>query len=96
MFSYSLHHAKGLFSICALTLECNFSIFQDLFQLSIPFHLLLGKAGDVLPSLVDKHQITAVVCDFSPLRVPKGWYQEVGEKMEKKGIPLIQVWLSYM
>lgn len=64
---------------------------KDLADLSIPFHLLLGRAVEVLPRFVDQHKITTVVCDFSPLRVPAEWYSDVGRKMEEKGVPLVQV-----
>ena len=38
-----------------------------------------------------EHSISAVVCDFSPLRVPLGWVNDVAHEIDKLGVPLIQV-----
>ncbi|KAJ8011238.1 hypothetical protein DPEC_G00056080 [Dallia pectoralis] len=54
--------------------ECN--------TLGIQFHLLQGSAGELLPSFVADRNFGAVVTDFSPLRIPLQWLEEV-----KKGIP---------
>ncbi|XP_053738519.1 CPD photolyase [Synchiropus splendidus] len=58
--------------------------------LDIQFHLLHGSAGEVLPSFVSEHSFGAVVTDFSPLREPLQWLQEV-KKGIPQDIPLIQV-----
>ena len=60
-------------------------------HLKIPFKLLLGLAKDRLPQLVKELSVSAVVCDFSPLRVPMGWVKDVGMEMDKLNVPLIQV-----
>ncbi|XP_063298889.1 deoxyribodipyrimidine photo-lyase-like [Pelobates fuscus] len=70
---------KGLQEIAE---ECN--------ALNIPFHLLIGYAKDVLPSFVKEHGIGGVVTDFSPLRVPMQWVEDVCEKLPKN-VPLVQV-----
>ena len=59
--------------------------------MKIPFKLLLGLAKDRLPQLVKELSVSAVVCDFSPLRVPMGWVKDVGVEMDKLSVPLIQV-----
>uniref|UniRef100_A0AAY5LD13 Deoxyribodipyrimidine photo-lyase n=1 Tax=Esox lucius TaxID=8010 RepID=A0AAY5LD13_ESOLU len=51
--------------------------------LDIQFHLLQGSAGEVLPGFVADWNLGAVVTDFSPLREPLRWLEDV-----KKGIPL--------
>ncbi|XP_032386903.1 CPD photolyase [Etheostoma spectabile] len=58
--------------------------------LDIQFHLLHGSAGDVLPGFVSDHGLGAVVTDFSPLREPLQWLEDV-KKALPKDIPLIQV-----
>ncbi|XP_010781205.1 CPD photolyase isoform X1 [Notothenia coriiceps] len=58
--------------------------------LDIQFHLLHGSAGDVLPGFVSDRELGAVVTDFSPLREPLQWLEDV-KKTLPKDIPLIQV-----
>lgn len=63
---------------------------NELKPLDISFHLLEGPAADVLPEFVKKFKIGAVVCDFSPLREPLSWLENVKNKLPKN-VPLIQV-----
>ncbi|KAL1529069.1 hypothetical protein AB1Y20_000031 [Prymnesium parvum] len=49
----------------------------QLAQLSLPFTLLRGWPAQTLPQFARDHQVCAVVTDFSPLRVPVAWKQEV-------------------
>nr|XP_046263365.1 CPD photolyase isoform X1 [Scatophagus argus] len=58
--------------------------------LDIQFHLLHGSAGEVLPGFVTTHSLGAVVTDFSPLREPLQWLEDVKKKLPKD-IPLMQV-----
>ncbi|XP_070775215.1 CPD photolyase [Enoplosus armatus] len=58
--------------------------------LDIQFHLLHGSAGDVLPTFVADRSLGAVVMDFSPLREPLQWLEDVKKRLPK-AIPLIQV-----
>lgn len=58
--------------------------------LDIQFHLLHGSAGDVLPGFVSDRSLGAVVTDFSPLREPLQWLDDVKKKLPKD-VPLIQV-----
>lgn len=58
--------------------------------LNIQFHLLRGSAGELLPGFVSQHQLGAVVTDFSPLRQPLKWLEDV-QKAFPEDIPLIQV-----
>ncbi|XP_076600131.1 CPD photolyase [Chaetodon auriga] len=59
-------------------------------SLNIQFHLLRGSAGDVLPGFVSDRSLGAVVTDFSPLREPLQWLEDVKKKLPKD-VPLIQV-----
>ncbi|CAJ1450099.1 unnamed protein product, partial [Effrenium voratum] len=57
----------------------------------IPFHLRLGKAVDEIPELVSGLKAKAVVCDMSPLRVPRQWARDVAEACQAKEVPVVQV-----
>uniref|UniRef100_A0A8D3A8L4 Deoxyribodipyrimidine photo-lyase n=1 Tax=Scophthalmus maximus TaxID=52904 RepID=A0A8D3A8L4_SCOMX len=58
--------------------------------LDIQFHLLHGSAGEVLPGFVADRSLGAVVTDFSPLKEPLQWLEDV-KKALPNHIPLIQV-----
>lgn len=58
-------------------------------QLNIPFHLLTGLAENVLPKFVKTHHVGTIITDFSPLRVPQKWVENVGNKITQ--IPVVQV-----
>lgn len=59
-------------------------------QLNIQFHLLHGTPGKVLPGFVSDRSFGAVVTDFSPIREPLQWLEDVKKKLPKD-IPFIQV-----
>ncbi|XP_055837297.1 deoxyribodipyrimidine photo-lyase [Episyrphus balteatus] len=59
-------------------------------NLNINFHLLLGEAPKEIPKLVKQYNIGAVVCDFSPLRLPVKWVNEVKDSLPAE-VPLTQV-----
>ncbi|KAK2822118.1 hypothetical protein Q5P01_022183 [Channa striata] len=63
---------------------------QECKNLNIQFHLLHGSAGDVLPGFVSDHSLGAVVTDFSPLREPLEWLEDVKKRLPKD-IPFVQV-----
>jgi deoxyribodipyrimidine photo-lyase len=54
----------------------------------IPFIILLGAAPDVLPTYLAKHQVGGVVTDFSPLRLPRAWREQIAKNIK---IPLYEV-----
>eukprot|EP00163_Fabomonas_tropica_P026994 TRINITY_DN5104_c0_g1_i2.p1 TRINITY_DN5104_c0_g1~~TRINITY_DN5104_c0_g1_i2.p1 ORF type:complete len:464 (+),score=91.65 TRINITY_DN5104_c0_g1_i2:445-1836(+) len=64
---------------------------QVLQQHHIPFYLLTGQAKDTVPTFTHQYGITAVVTDFSPLRVPIQWSSEVACALDNQGVPLYQV-----
>jgi len=43
----------------------------------IPFHLLRGQPEEVLPAFAKAHGASTLVCDYSPLRIARGWKQAV-------------------
>jgi len=55
----------------------------------IPFSLLRGQPKETLPSFVEAHGLSAVVTDYSPLRINRLWKQEVGAALGDT--PLIEV-----
>lgn len=59
-------------------------------RLDIQFHLLHGAPGEVLPGFVSDRSFGAVVTDFSPLREPLQWLQDV-KKALPEDIPILQV-----
>ncbi|KAK6478774.1 deoxyribodipyrimidine photo-lyase isoform X1 [Huso huso] len=59
-------------------------------ELNISFHLLTGYAKDVLPEFVRMRGAGGVVTDFSPLRVPLQWVQDVKERLPRD-VLLVQV-----
>lgn len=63
---------------------------QECKALNVQFHLLHGSAAEVLPGFVSSHSLGAVVTDFSPLREPLQWLEDV-EKRLPTDIPIIQV-----
>lgn len=56
---------------------------RDCNLLNIKFHLIIESAATGIPKFVKEHNIGGVVCDFSPLRVPLQWVQDVKEKLPK-------------
>lgn len=49
----------------------------------IPFHLLLGNPEETVPDFIKVNEISTLITDFSPLRVPRKWVTNVAAKLEK-------------
>ncbi len=60
----------------------------DLADLNLPFFLLTGEPARELPGLVAHYRVGAVVSDFSPLRLVRGWKTAVAERI---GVSLEEV-----
>lgn len=56
---------------------------RDCILLNIKFHLIIESAATGIPKFVKERNIGGVVCDFSPLRVPLKWVQDVKENLPK-------------
>jgi deoxyribodipyrimidine photo-lyase len=56
--------------------------------LNLPFFLLTGEPARELPGLVWRYRVGAVVSDFSPLRLVRGWKTAVASRI---GVPLEEV-----
>lgn len=63
---------------------------EECIKLNINFHLLRGGAGEQIPKFVKDFEIGAVVVDFSPLRIGRGWIKDVMKKLDVN-IPFVQV-----
>ena len=59
----------------------------------IPFYLTTGDPVTNIPKFVDEHKAAAVVCDFSPLRIPMGWSSQIASAIDEADTkaPVIQV-----
>ena len=66
------------------------SLKQECKDLDIPFHLMYGLAKDNIPKFTKDHSIGGVVTDFSPLRVPLSWMEDVKKELPEE-IPFCQV-----
>eukprot|EP00931_Biecheleriopsis_adriatica_P050351 TRINITY_DN29143_c0_g1_i1.p1 TRINITY_DN29143_c0_g1~~TRINITY_DN29143_c0_g1_i1.p1 ORF type:complete len:532 (+),score=127.59 TRINITY_DN29143_c0_g1_i1:42-1637(+) len=71
---------------------------KELQSLNIAFELLKGSSPVEVPKYVKQLQklgkkgpVHAVVCDMSPLRVPKSWTEGVSSALQKMKVPLVQV-----
>ena len=93
LIAYLVPSVSDIVNILQRTLN-TMSTSQTLHQLRIPFHLLLGTVGEQLPLLISQQQVSAVVCDFSPLRLAMAWVKGVAQQLDSVGVPLIQVSLS--
>jgi deoxyribodipyrimidine photo-lyase len=61
---------------------------EDLADLNLRFFLLTGEPAWELPGLVANYRVGAVVSDFSPLRLVRGWKTAVAERI---GVSLEEV-----
>lgn len=53
---------------------------EKLKKLNISFILLFGDPLQELPEFITKHEVSAVVCDFSPLKIPRDWQRKLAIK----------------
>jgi deoxyribodipyrimidine photo-lyase len=58
-------------------------------QLNIIFHLLIGQAENALPKFIENYKVGTIITDFSPLRVPRQWVENVAKNIST--IPVVQV-----
>jgi len=57
-------------------------IAKELDELAIPVVVLVGDPLETVKSFVTEVRAGAVVCDFSPLRVPRNWQQQLASKSQ--------------
>lgn len=63
---------------------------KDCKRLNINFHLLRGDHSKEIPNFVKENIFGALVCDFSPLRIHRGWVESI-KKALPGDVPLVQV-----
>ncbi len=56
--------------------------------LAIPFFLLPGEPGEVLPRFIERNRVAALVTDFDPLRIKRLWKENAARKIK---IPFYEV-----
>lgn len=61
---------------------------KDLHSKNIPFFLLLGSPEVEIPKFVKDHKVSALVTDFSPLKISRAWKNAVNKKIR---IPFYEV-----
>jgi deoxyribodipyrimidine photo-lyase len=66
---------------------------KNLKENGIPFFLLFGEPEQTVTDFIKLHKVSHLVCDFSPLRVPKKWKDNliVKFKAEKINCQIIEV-----
>lgn len=52
--------------------------------------MLLGEPDKVLPDFIKSKEIGGVVADFTPMRTPLKWLEDVAKKLPKD-VPVCQV-----
>lgn len=72
---------------------------RDLNGRNIPFVLLEGEPGNVLPGFVEQHGVGEVVCDFNPLHFTNQWREDVSQELkvrltEVDGRNIIPCWVA--
>ena len=63
--SYKRHYGfmlRGLKELCSKASALN-----------IPLHILSGPPSEVIPPFLSAHNVSTIVCDFSPLKIAKTW-----------------------
>ena len=58
--------------------------------MNIAFHMLLGEPDKVLPDFINSKEIGGIVTDFTPMRKPLKWLEDVAKKLPKN-VPVCQV-----
>ena len=61
---------------------------QTLVDRNIHFHLILGEPSQEIPKFIQDNEITTMFTDFTPLRLPRKWRDELSETLQ---IPFYEV-----
>jgi len=61
---------------------------SDLNKLNIPFFILTGNPGREIPKFIKECGAGALVCDFSPLKIKRGWNDKIIKNID---IPFYEV-----
>jgi len=82
-----LHAAFRQYSFMITGLQ---EVEKELTELNIPFHILLGEPDKLLPDFIKSKEIGGVVTDFTPMRTPLKWLENVAKKLPTS-VPVCQV-----
>lgn len=63
---------------------------EECLKLNIGFHLLLGEHGKAIPKFLEDNNFGGIVTDFTPLRVPTQWVENVKRALPED-VPFCQV-----
>ena len=63
----------------------------DLRRKRIPFFLLRGNPANSIPLFASCRQVSEVITDMSPLRVPREWVSQVADRLESASVPFFLV-----
>ncbi|MBD3255750.1 MAG: deoxyribodipyrimidine photo-lyase [Candidatus Lokiarchaeota archaeon] len=63
-------------------------ISKELEKLNIPFIIVEGTPQDKIPRVIEKYNISQIICDFSPLKIKKDWLNGITKKLD---IPIAEV-----
>lgn len=63
---------------------------DDCRRLDISFHLLRGSHNTEIPKFVKDKGFGALICDFSPLRIHRGWVESINKALPAD-LPFVQV-----
>ncbi|MFW6113110.1 MAG: deoxyribodipyrimidine photo-lyase [Thermodesulfobacteriota bacterium] len=72
----------------AFMLEGLEQVARELEDHRIPFHLIQGEPGQLIPGWIKDLEVGLLVTDFDPLRVKRNWKKQVGEGLT---IPVLEV-----
>jgi deoxyribodipyrimidine photo-lyase len=61
---------------------------EKLDSLSIPFYVINGQPGEVLPRFIEKYKVSSFVTDFNPLKIPLTWKKSLSRVLT---IPFVEV-----
>ncbi len=74
--------------LCQFMLRGLKEVEQNLKSLNIPFYLFHGNPEQEIPHFLNIHGVSALVSDFSPLRINRDWKKEVATQI---AIPFYEV-----
>lgn len=61
---------------------------EELKNYNISFHLLIGEPSDEVEKFSKKHAVSAIITDFSPLRIGRKWREKIATSVN---IPVVEV-----
>lgn len=88
LFNVVPHFAQATWRQYSFMLKGLEEVANELHQLNIPFHLLLGKPQETIPQFIASHKVGTLVSDFSPLRIYTEWKKAIAASIS---IPFYEI-----